>query len=117
MKFLNFTAGAGLLLGTLLLAQPSWAQDHAQHSHAHGPASAAEAQELTSGEVRRIDMGTRKITIRHGEIQHLDMPPMTMVFTAADPALLAGLRVGDAIRFAAQQEQGRLMVTRIERAP
>ena len=57
MKFLNFTAGAGLLLGTLLLAQPSWAQDHAQHSHAHGPASAAEAQELTSGEVRRIDMG------------------------------------------------------------
>ena len=100
-----------------MVAYPDTCATGVDRADANGAASAAEAQELTSGEVRRIDMGTRKITIRHGEIQHLDMPPMTMVFTAADPALLAGLRVGDAIRFVAQQEQGRLMVTRIERAP
>jgi Cu/Ag efflux protein CusF len=37
---------------------------------------------MIDGEVRKSDKETGKITLRHGEIKHLDMPPMTMVFVA-----------------------------------
>ena len=35
----------------------------------------------TEGEVKRVDLSLGKITIKHGFIKNLDMPPMTMVFT------------------------------------
>jgi Cu/Ag efflux protein CusF len=45
---------------------------------------------------------------------HLQMMGMTMVFKA-DPALLQGLGVGQAVRFKAQREGGQLTVTAIEK--
>ena len=95
----------------LLTAGPSVAQVHAGHSTATTPHL---SNDLAEGEVRRIDPGTQKITIKHGEIKSMDMPPMTMVFTAAQPALLNNLKVGDKIRFAVDQQAGKMTVTRIE---
>ena len=65
-------------------------------------------------EIRRIDKAARKISLRHGEIKNLDMPPMTMVFQVRDAALLDRLQVGQKIRFTAVQENGAYWVTRIE---
>lgn len=80
------------------------------------PAANASASEaLSTGEVRKVDSETKKITIRHGVIENLGMPPMTMVFRAADPALLEGLKAGDKIRFRAEQPGGAYTVMRIER--
>ncbi len=108
-----------LFASALLTSAPALAQAPAADSHAahHTAATNEQQADLSEGEVTRVDAAALKVTLRHGELKNLNMPPMTMVFTAADPALLAGLRVGDAIWFVAQQEQGRLMVTRIERAP
>ena len=39
-------------------------------------------------EVRRVDTAANKISLKHGEIKNLDMPPMSMVFQVSDPALL-----------------------------
>ena len=36
----------------------------------------------TEAEVRKVDREAGKITLRHGEIKNLDMPPMTMVVYA-----------------------------------
>ena len=47
---------------------------------------------MTEGEVRKVDAAAGKITLKHGEIKSLDMPPMTMVFRVKDPALLARCR-------------------------
>ena len=71
---------------------------------------------LADGEVRRIDRAQGKVTIKHGEIRNLEMPPMTMVFRAKDPAALDRLKVGDKIRFAADQIDGAYTVTKIEPA-
>jgi len=80
-----------------------------------GPAFAQVA--LTEGEVRKVNPATGKITLRHGEIKNLDMPPMTMVFTARDKALLKDLKAGDKVRFAADKDAaGDYVVTAIERA-
>ncbi|HEY5634900.1 MAG TPA: copper-binding protein [Burkholderiaceae bacterium] len=69
---------------------------------------------LADGEVRRIDRAQGKVTLKHGEISNLQMPPMTMVFRAKDPAVLDRLKVGDKVRFAADQIDGAFTVTRIE---
>ena len=42
----------------------------------------------TEAEVRKVDKDAGKITLKHGEIRNLDMPPMSMVFQVKDKALL-----------------------------
>ncbi len=81
-----------------------------------GAAPLALAQALTEGEVRKIDTAQNKITLKHGEIKHLDMPPMGsgMVFRVKDPALLAKVKEGDKVRFAAEKIGGAYTVTAIE---
>lgn len=68
-------------------------------------------------EVRKVDPSTGKITLKHGPIQHMDMPGMTMVFTAKDKAVLEGVQPGDQIRFKALHEQGQMWVTEIQKVP
>ncbi|MDT0136990.1 copper-binding protein [Acidovorax sp. PRC11] len=81
------------------------------------PAKTAAAQaSMTDGEVRKIDKDTGKITLKHGDIKHLEMPGMTMVFTAKDKALLDKVQVGDKVRFMAASESGKMVVTAIEPA-
>ena len=100
-----FVAFAGI--STLVAAG-----DAADHG-AHHPAATASFP-LTDGEVRKVDKEAKKVTIRHGAIQNLDMPAMTMVFQVADAALLDKVKTGDKIRFVAEKQGGAFTVTRIE---
>jgi Cu/Ag efflux protein CusF len=79
-------------------------------------AAAALAQQAApaEGEVRKVDKSTGKITLRHGEIKNLDMPPMTMVFVAKDRALLDKVKTGDKVRFHAEKDGGEYVVTTLE---
>jgi Cu(I)/Ag(I) efflux system periplasmic protein CusF len=70
----------------------------------------------TEGEVRKVDKDAGKITLKHGAIANLDMPPMSMVFRAADAAMLDKVKEGDKVRFKAEKIQGAYTVTRIEPA-
>ena len=91
-------------------------------AHAHDQAgvaggiqvAAANARDMTDGEVRRISKDTGKITLKHGEIKHLDMPGMTMVFQVKDPRLLDTVKVGDKVRFRAEQSGSVYWVTDLE---
>jgi Cu/Ag efflux protein CusF len=42
----------------------------------------------SSGEVKKVDKASGKVTIKHGPLDHLGMPAMTMVFGVKDPAML-----------------------------
>lgn len=77
-------------------------------------ATQAASPAMVDGEVRKIDKSAGKITIKHGEIKHLQMPPMTMVFKAKDTAMLDQVKPGDRIRFAVESGGGALIVTAIE---
>jgi Cu(I)/Ag(I) efflux system protein CusF len=77
----------------------------------------AQASEMSSGEIRKVDKAASKITIKHGEIKNLDMPPMTMVFQVRDPALLEKAKAGDTVRFVAEKKEGGYVVTALEAAP
>ncbi len=73
------------------------------------------AQAMAEGVVRRIDLDNNKITIRHGELKALDMPPMTMVFVAKQPELLKSLAPGDEIVFEAFEANGQYSVGKIQK--
>lgn len=71
----------------------------------------------TDGEVRKVDLQAQKITLRHGEIKNLDMPPMSMVFQVKNPALLENVKPGDKVKFTAEQIGSALVVTDLQPAP
>ena len=82
---------------------------------AAGLAASAFAQALTDGEVRKVDKAVGKVTLKHGEIKNLDMPPMTMVFGVKDKALLDNIKAGDKVKFTADKDAtGQYVVTSIE---
>ena len=80
-------------------------------------AVAADPLPLVDAEVRKVDTAAGKISLRHGEIKNLDMPPMTMVFQVRDPASLATLAVGDQVQFTADKLQGAYTVLQIRKRP
>lgn len=70
-----------------------------------------------SGEVRKIDEGAGKITLRHGPAKSLGMEePMTMVYRVKDPAMLKQVKVGDKVTFEAEEAASGYTVTRIQKA-
>lgn len=79
-------------------------------------AAPAAATDFTEAEVRKMDKPAGKITLRHGEIRSLEMPPMTMVFAVSDPAVLEQVKPGDKVRFKAVDQGGKLTVTALQAA-
>jgi Cu/Ag efflux protein CusF len=102
MTFSQFAHRAGVTLAALVCATSVFAQTSAG---------------LAQGEIRKVDKAAAKITIKHGDIPSIEMPPMTMVFGVKDAALLDNSKAGDRIRFDVVLEGGKYIVTRLEAAP
>lgn len=81
---------------------------------AAGQPAAAQSAVMSDGVVRKIDAATGRITLRHGPLVNLDMPAMTMVFRVRPPALLDAVKVGDTVKFHAEDIDGVLTVTAIQ---
>ena len=101
------TIRKALFIATLMLAAASAA--HAE------PASASAAAAMSTGEVKKVDQAAGKVTIKHGPLANLGMDAMTMVFRVKDPAMLDQVRAGDRINFIAEQPNGQLTVSRLEK--
>ena len=105
---------ACLLASPLVLAIPSDANATDQQMAAGSGTQTM--SEMADGEVRKVDKDAKKITLRHGELKGLDMPPMTMVFRVQDAAMLQGVKAGDKVRFDARQISGQYVVIKLEPA-
>jgi Cu/Ag efflux protein CusF len=78
------------------------------------PAAGAAA---ISGEVKKIDEGAGKITLKHGPAKSLGMEePMTMVYRVKDPAMLKQVKVGDKVTFEAEEAASGYTVTNIQKS-
>ena len=75
------------------------------------------AQVLTDAEVRKVDKAQGKLTLRHGEIKNLDMPPMTMVFRVKDAKMLDGLAEGSKVKIAVEKVDGQYTVVQLQPQP
>ncbi|MCF5839090.1 copper-binding protein [Aeromonas veronii] len=106
-----------LLLG--LATQTNLQAEEMMHHEGHDMSQTDEMSEqgamvMTKGVITRLDEGSGKVGIKHEAIENLKMPAMTMVFRVADPAQLKGLKVGDAVRFHAENPGGKLTITQIQ---
>ena len=104
----NFAAA---VIVAAALSGPTWAQ------YGSATPAASAAAQMSQGEVRKVDKDAQKITIKHGPIDNLGMPPMTMVFRVKDPAMLDQVKPGDKVRFSADKVSGAYTVTKIEPMP
>ena len=100
-----------VLLAAVFLAPLAYAEDA---HHKPGATVAQAGASLSNGEIRKVDKAAKKLTIKHGPIQNLYMPAMTMVFRVKDPAMLHSVKAGDKVRFRAEKPGGVYTVTRIE---
>lgn len=96
--------GAALLAASLISANA--------FATSHGTSALPDS--MNDGEIRRVDKDAKKITIRHGPLEKLEMPAMTMVFQVSDPAMLEQVKPGDKVRFQAEKIDGAFTVTKIE---
>ncbi len=109
-----FITGAFATLGALSIS--AWAEGTLGRSKTGETKMAqAGAPDSTDAEVRKVDAAQGKVTLKHGEIKNLDMPPMTMVFTVKDKAMLDDVKPGDKVKFKAVNENGRLTVVEMSR--
>ena len=103
MNHLTKTLIFGLLSTVMFGAQ---ANEH-QHGEMMNAAPAAQQTPAISatGEVKSIDMESKKVTIAHDAIPAVNWPPMTMrfTFTQADESITA-LKVGSQVNFSFVQQ-------------
>jgi Cu(I)/Ag(I) efflux system periplasmic protein CusF len=111
MKLTPFTLPAlGLACFVAFTASPTL-------THAQSTTGAPTEQSnlpWTKAEIRKLDPENSKITLRHAEMKHLDMPTMTMVFSMQRKESYNGLQVGDKILIQAIFENGKYTVTSVK---
>lgn len=113
-------AGATLFLAAVLFAgTPAYAQSHDGHGGHAAPASTLNQSQspLADGEVKKVDKAAGKVTVSHGPLKNLGMPPMTMVFKVKETVWLDTLKAGMKIRFQAETIDGALTIVRYEPTP
>ncbi len=109
-----FSAIALALVASFNLPLSAMAAEDIEKSGAAAEAKPDDAAAMSAGEVKKIDKDAGKITIKHGPLLNLDMPPMTMVFRVKDPAMLDQVKPGDRINFVVEKANGALTVTQMQ---
>lgn len=105
-----------LLIACLLGSLAFSVQASDEHSGHKGHGAAQASTSMSQGEVRKIDAANQKITLRHGPIANIGMPPMTMVFQVRKPEQLDGLKVGDKVQFVADKQGSQYGVSELQKA-
>jgi Cu/Ag efflux protein CusF len=66
---------------------------------------------MTNGEVKAVDKAKKSITLKHGDIEHMNMGSMTMAFPVKDAAMLSKVKVGDKVKFRLENVDNMATVT------
>lgn len=106
MTIKNLFVAVSLLAGLSLSHAAE--ENHAEHASHAAPEAA-----MSQGEIKKIRADLGKITIKHGPLENLGMPGMTMIFQVKDQAMLTQVKEGDHIRFVADKVDGGYTVTQM----
>jgi Cu(I)/Ag(I) efflux system protein CusF len=101
------------LLFAALLAVPAFAQMKDMDMKSDKEASKGSVHKAT-GVVTKVDPKSGKVTIKHGPVQSMKWPAMTMAFTVKDKALLEKLRKDKKVDFEFVQQGNDYVVTAVK---
>ncbi|WP_176399203.1 copper-binding protein [Pandoraea sp. PE-S2T-3] len=75
----------------------------------------AAAGQLTDAVVRKTDTATGMVTIKHGPLENVGMPAMTMAFKTRDTAMAAQVHEGDKVKVRVENVNGTMTIVRMEK--
>ncbi|WP_265922997.1 copper-binding protein [Cupriavidus nantongensis] len=79
------------------------------------PAASQQAPRPVPAEIKKIDAQTGKVTLKHGPIENLGMPGMTMAFPVKDRASLSQFKEGEAVSVTFDKVDGAPTVVDMQR--
>lgn len=73
----------------------------------------SKAMSMSEGEVKAVNKAKKSVTLKHGPIKSktIEMGPMTMSFPVQDASLLSNVKVGDKVKFMAENVNNTATVT------
>lgn len=101
-----------------VFAAPAFAGDDMAGMNMSAKPSAAKASSktaLTDAEVKKVDEATGMVTLKHGALENVGMPPMTMAFKAKDAAMLKQVHEGDKVKVRVENVDGNMTIVRLEK--
>ena len=116
MKKLIVTSVALCAIG--MFAAPAFAGDDMAGMNMSMKPSAAKASPnatLTDAEVKKIDPTTGMVMLKHGALENVGMPPMTMAFKAKDAAMVKQVHEGDKVKVRVESVNGTLTIVKLEK--
>lgn len=110
---------AGVLAALVILAacgaEDATKSGTGENATTAGVAPTANAVESHSGLGTVKSISGSDVMIAHEEIKSVGWPAMEMTFTAADPALVNGIKAGDRVSFAFSKGDGATTLTTISK--
>jgi len=70
---------------------------------------------LADGVIRKVDRQAGMVTIQHGELKNVGMPPMTMAYKAKDATMVNRANEGEKIKFRLENLNGIYTITKLEK--
>jgi Cu/Ag efflux protein CusF len=72
---------------------------------------------LTDAEVKNVDLATGKVTLKHGALENVGMPAMTMAFKTQDAAMAKQVHAGDKVKVRVENVGGALTIVKMDKQP
>jgi Cu/Ag efflux protein CusF len=107
---------ASVVLGAIV-AGPAFAGDDMAGMNMSMKPSASKASSntaLADAEVKKVDPTTGMVTLKHGALENVGMPPMTMAFKAKDAAMVKQVKEGDKVKVRVENVNGTLTIVKLE---
>jgi Cu/Ag efflux protein CusF len=111
MKALIVVVVLAVFAGFAWYLLPSPLQPEAEQPPGGHGSHAGDPTALADGVVLSVDRAAKNLTISNGPLHNLGMPPKTMGFQVAEPALLERIKAGDKVRFHADAIGGAFTAT------
>jgi Cu/Ag efflux protein CusF len=70
---------------------------------------------LTDAEIRKVDPASGMVTLKHGVLENVGMPPMTMAFKAGDAAMLKQAHEGDKVKVRVENVGGTMTIVTMQK--
>ncbi|MDN7589592.1 copper-binding protein [Burkholderia seminalis] len=106
-----------VLCAAATVAMPVFAAGDMPGMDMGGAKMAAPDAALTDAEVKKVDIGRGMVTLRHGALDNVGMPAMTMAFKAGDAVTIAALHAGEKVRVRIERVDGVLTIVKLVKRP
>ena len=107
-------AGASLRMTMDSGMSQEMSHEDMNHGDSSGVSTSSGATD-SRGVVKKIYRKDSKVKLKHGPIDKLEMPGMTMIFYVKDEALLDDINEGDEVGFDVQMDGSSFYITRFKR--